>query len=124
MKTAVRMLVAGIAVAAGVSGCGSSSTSDVSGASDTSTPASGAVVDVAQMAFTPSSVTVGVGETVTWKFDDRGIPHNVVGVGDAKSVLHSAPMKDGTYSVSFSQPGTYQYLCTFHPDMRGTVIVR
>ncbi|MFE3289733.1 cupredoxin domain-containing protein [Rhodococcus sp. NPDC059234] len=118
MKTAARVLVAGIVVAAGVSGCSSSSTSS------TSAPASGAVVEVAHMAFTPNTITVAAGETVTWKFDDRGTPHDVVGVGDAKSVLHSAPMKEGTFSFTFTQPGTYQYLCTFHPDMRGTVVVR
>lgn len=75
------------------------------------------------MAFSPSSISVKVGDTVTWTFDDQGIAHNVVGTGDADGVLRSPLSKSGTYTHTFTEPGTYHYTCSLHPDMRGTVIV-
>ncbi|WP_246098268.1 cupredoxin domain-containing protein [Rhodococcus spelaei] len=92
--------------------------------SDSTAAPTGPVVEVANMAFTPSSITVNVGETVTWKFEDRGTPHDVVGVGDARAVLHSPPLQTGTFAFAFAEPGTYQYTCSFHPDMHGTIVVR
>jgi plastocyanin len=32
-------------------------------------------------------------------------------------------MLTGTYTVRFRRPGTYRYVCTIHPNMRGRVIV-
>lgn len=76
------------------------------------------------MAYSPASITVSVGDTVTWKFDDRGVPHQVLGVGDAKSVLASPLQTTGSFTHTFTAPGTYDYTCSLHPDMTGTVIVR
>jgi plastocyanin len=47
---------------------------------------------------------------------------------------HTATADDGSFdtgrldqgetgSVTFDQPGTYTYTCTFHPNMKGTVVV-
>ncbi len=72
----------------------------------------------------PASITVNVGETVTWVFDDNGMAHDVNGLGgDAKGKLRSPLKKSGTYTYTFTEPGTYDYTCTPHPEMRGTVVV-
>lgn len=99
-----------------VSGCSSP---------DTAAPEAptGPVVQVANMAYTPATLTVKAGDTVTWIFDDRGVTHDVVGVGAAKSVLRSRLMQTGTFTYTFTEPGTYEYTCSLHPEMTGTVVV-
>ncbi|MGI8402652.1 MAG: cupredoxin domain-containing protein [Gemmatimonadaceae bacterium] len=70
--------------------------------------------------FSPSSVTVTAGTTVTWT-NDTGTTHNVTfadGVGSTDA------FSTGTRSRAFTTPGTYTYTCTFHPpNMKGTIIV-
>ncbi|WP_349307285.1 plastocyanin/azurin family copper-binding protein, partial [Rhodococcus sp. IEGM 1379] len=50
--------------------------------------------------------------------------HDVRGLGSARSLLRSPLKKSGTYTATFTEPGTYDYTCTPHPDMRGTVVVQ
>ncbi|WP_084759416.1 cupredoxin domain-containing protein [Nocardia mangyaensis] len=79
-------------------------------------------VDVSNMKYSPADATVKVGETVTWKFSDKA-PHNVQGIGDKAMGLNSPIIDRGEWSYTFTQPGTYRYMCTLHPDMRGTITV-
>ncbi|MFM1727835.1 plastocyanin/azurin family copper-binding protein [Prescottella soli] len=118
MKTRVSALIAGIALAATISGCSTDTAADAPTDSDKAL-----TVQVANMAYTPASVTISVGQTVTWVFDDRGTPHDVVGLGDAKSVLRSPLLTSGTWEFTFTAPGTYNYTCSLHPDMLGVVNV-
>lgn len=80
------------------------------------------VVTVADMAYSPAALTIEAGETVTWFFDDT-VQHDVVGLDDASSLLNSSLMTTGEYSQTFDEPGTYEYVCTIHPNMTGTVTV-
>jgi len=118
MKARWSALIAGIALAASISGC--STEADNTASTD---PARPLTVDVSNMTYTPSSITISVGQTVTWVFDDRGTPHDVVGLGDAKSVLRSPLLTTGTWEFTFTEPGTYNYTCSLHPDMLGVVVV-
>jgi plastocyanin len=80
----------------------------------------GASVSVADMAFTPASVTVGLGETVTWRFPDS-MGHTTTsdaGFWDSGTKLNGA-----TYSRAFTSAGTFAYHCSIHPTMRGKVRV-
>ncbi|NLE79286.1 MAG: copper-binding protein [Rhodococcus sp.] len=88
------------------------------------TTATGPVVEVAGMAFSPSTLTVEAGTTVTWEFNDGAVTHNVQSVDGEESVLRSPWMKTGTYTFTFDEPGTYDYTCELHPDMRGTIVVQ
>ena len=83
---------------------------------------SGTTVAVGHYKFTPKTIHVRKGQTVTWRWikgnDDL---HNV----KFKS-FHSRSQKSGTFSHTFRKAGTYTYICTFHVHshgMRGTVIV-
>ncbi|MDV6277465.1 plastocyanin/azurin family copper-binding protein [Rhodococcus erythropolis] len=121
MKSRLRPAIAGLVLALGLAGC--SSTTD-STPSAPETTASGTVVTVSGMAYSPASITVSVGDTVTWVFDDNGMAHDVSGLGDAKGKLRSPLKKSGTYTYTFTEAGTYDYTCTPHPEMRGTVVVQ
>jgi len=85
------------------------------------TRAADASVEIADMAFAPGDVTVNVGDTVTWTNADPGMVHTVTSTSGA---FDSGDMDEGeSYSVTFTAPGTYAYLCTPHPFMTGTVTV-
>jgi plastocyanin len=71
--------------------------------------------------FQPSSTSVKSGDVVEW--DNVGsVAHNVT--FDQFSAISSEVMNGGDkYQVKFTKAGTYQYHCTFHPGMDGTVTV-
>lgn len=79
------------------------------------------------MQFTPAKLTVKVGDTVTWKFDDQGVAHNVVSaitnIRDPKPIDSGNPQMRGEFKYTFTEAGTFDYTCTPHPEMRGQVIV-
>jgi plastocyanin len=78
-----------------------------------------AAVEIHDFAFSPKTIAVPVGTTVTWTNKD-GTEHNVTGAG-LKSASFGA---DGTYSYTFAKAGTFMYACSLHPQMKGTVTVR
>ena len=89
----------------------------------TSVAAAGAAFDIeiAEFAFGPADAVVPVGTTVTWTNND-GRDHTVVAANDA--FPESPNLGDGaTYSFTFTEPGTYPYICGIHPQMRGTIVV-
>ncbi|HEY3199490.1 MAG TPA: plastocyanin/azurin family copper-binding protein [Actinomycetes bacterium] len=116
-----------------VAGCGSSGGGTSSSASSTpastATPTSGgsaaasggSTVEIANFMFTPMTLTVSAGTTVTWKFDDS-TPHTVA--ADDNSFM-SPPMSKGqTYTHTFATAGTVKYHCSIHPFMTGVVVVK
>ena len=71
--------------------------------------------------FSPSSITVGAGDTVTWT-NNGSAPegHDVSGSGLGSGTLHNGQ----SYSHTFTSPGTFSYICSIHPFMKGTVTVQ
>jgi len=83
--------------------------------------ASPATVQIDNFAFTPATLTVTAGTTVTWKNEDDS-PHRI---GDKNGTFKSAALDtDETFSHIFASPGEYPYICTIHPYMVGKIIVR
>ena len=83
--------------------------------------ASPATVKIDNFAFTPATLTVTAGTTVTWKNDDDS-PHRI---GDKDGTFKSAALDtDDTFSPTFGAPGEYPYICTIHPYMAGKIIVK
>lgn len=83
---------------------------------------SGANASIAH-SFSPDPVTVviGVNNTVMWVNDDSA-PHTVTANNGAFGSGNIAPT--GTFTFTFTTPGTYAYHCIYHPWMVGTVIVK
>jgi len=80
----------------------------------------GAEVKIDNFTFAPQSVTVKAGTTVTWLNEDD-IPHTVAATGKAfkSKVLDT----DDKYTFTFTAAGTYEYFCSLHPHMTGTIVV-
>ncbi len=73
-----------------------------------------------EIAFVPSEKTVSKGTTITWINKDN-VQHTVTSdVGIFDSGLIDA---GGTFTYIFDSIGTYDYTCTIHPDMNGTINV-
>ncbi len=92
-----------------------------SGRAPQATAAADTTVTIRDFQFAPASVTIDVGDTVTWNNDGP--------------TAHSATADDGEFdtgifdagqsrSHTFDQAGTFSYFCTPHPNMQGTVTVR
>lgn len=88
-----------------------------------------ATVNVAALdfEFREKTITINVGDTVTWTNEGQA-PHNVTDLGGS---FESGNMDAGaTFSQTFTEAGTFNYLCTYHapPDgsagMVGSVVVR
>lgn len=78
-------------------------------------------VTIENFAFNASSVSVKVGQKVTWTNKDSSA-HNVI--FDDKTITSSGTLNKGdTFSATFSKAGTYTYICSFHSGMTGTVVV-
>jgi plastocyanin len=75
--------------------------------------------------YLPASVSVAKGGKVTWTNNDP-VPHTVTStsVPSGASMFDSGNMNaNATYTVTFTVDGTYQYKCSYHPWMHGTVVV-
>ena len=122
------VLVAVLALLALATGCGSnnggaspSATAAPPATSGSATPSGGSTVEINNFMFTPMSLTVPVGATVTWKFDDS-TQHTVT--ADDNSFA-SSPMGSGqTFTHTFTTAGTVPYHCSIHPSMTATIIVK
>ena len=120
--SARRGLALGLMAVALLGGCGGGSEDS---AAPTTTAADGDDADDASTVvlkgnkFTPQRVSVQVGETVTWEWDDGAVPHDVNG-GD---VFKSEIQEKGTFAHTFAEAGTFEYKCTVHPTMTGSVEV-
>lgn len=78
-------------------------------------------VGISNFAFQPASLTIAVGDTVTWTNSD--------------DVAHTATSTDGTFasgnldpgqsfSFTFTSAGTFAYACDYHAAMQGTITVQ
>ena len=87
----------------------------------TANASSSASVTISDFQFTPKTVTVNEGDTVTWSNDGPSV--------------HTATAEDGSFdtgalekgesgSATFTQAGTISYICSPHPFMHGTVVVQ
>ena len=79
-------------------------------------------VKVGDNYYGPKSLTVGRGTKVTWKWVGV-LKHNVV-VHAGPSAFSSKTQVRGTFTHTFTKKGPYQLVCTIHPSMKMTVVVR
>jgi amicyanin len=70
--------------------------------------------------FNPPRLTVKAGTTVTWTNGDD-IPHTVA--SSAKAFKSKVLDTEDRFSFTFTTPGSYEYFCSLHPHMTGTIVV-
>jgi plastocyanin len=87
--------------------------------------AGSAQITIQNFDFEPKALTVAPGTEVTWLNGDEE-PHNIVNADPGQPRLFRSPGLDGgeKYSFTFDKPGTYRYICSIHPHMEGTIIVK
>lgn len=81
----------------------------------------GATVSIDNFTFSPPTITVVAGSTVTWVNRDD-IPHTVV--ASDKAFKSKVMDTDEKFSFTFTRPGEYAYFCSLHPHMVGKVVVK
>lgn len=101
-------------------GMGSMSPPAASSTQGSTAPVGGTAVGITDFAFSPATLTVPVGATVTWTNHDAE-PHTVVA---SDGSFHSPGMDtDATFTYTFTNVGSFDYICSIHPMMHGTVVV-
>lgn len=84
-------------------------------------PSAAGAVKIDNFSFTPATITVPAGTTVTWTNSDD-IPHTVV--SDDKTFKSKVLDTDEKFSYTFTKPGTYSYFCSVHPKMTAKIVVQ
>ena len=112
---------------AGISGSGAIEDHGLLGAIQTSDaapppakPASSAIA-IQNFAFLPTPVSVAVGTQIVWTNNDAAA-HNVI--ADDNKFGSEAINQGQAFSQVLTAPGTYSYHCSFHPFMKGKIVVQ
>ena len=120
-----RRLAAALLVATALLGaCGGGDDGDEAAEGTTSPAADGTAGDAVQIAdftFSPSTLEVEAGTTVTFTNED-GFAHTAT--AKDKSFDSGNLEQDATFEHTFDTPGTYEYLCAIHNSMTGSVVVK
>jgi plastocyanin len=116
------LAVAVLAAAAALPGCG-----EDEGGGEKAPPAksgsSAVTVDMKDIKYVPQDVSVKRGGTITWTNSDQ-VPHTVTKEGGAGPEFDSGNIDaNKTYRRTFSAAGRIDYVCTIHPNQKGTITV-
>ena len=118
---AVGLLVASCSTDEADSATGTDGATSTSEAGTTTTIEGDFTIGIENFAFTAPSVSIPVGQTLTWKNLTGGTAHTTTSSDD---VWDSGRIGGGdTFAFTFDDPGTFTYFCAIHPTMTGTVEV-
>jgi plastocyanin len=83
------------------------------------------VVTISTSAFSPTPLTIAIGTTVTWKNTDS-MNHTATADNSSAFKFDTGDIAAGATSggVTFTQAGTFEYTCTYHPSMHGKITVQ
>lgn len=123
------------ALTLGLAACSTSSSTSYTGTSPTGPgggPTADAFVGIADYAFTPESISIAAGKTVEWT-NNGPSTHTVTSNSSAWSSQtlappsgmdpYGGPTGGGSFTFTFTTPGTYAYHCSIHAGMVGVVVV-
>ena len=119
MRLAIRLLGPALLLSVLAVGCASQP------ASSPAPAVGGTQISIKGFAFNPNQPSVAKGATITWSNDD-GTTHTVTsGVPGTLSGKFDQRVEPGkTFSFTFSESGTYDFFCSIHNSMRGTITVK
>jgi plastocyanin len=129
---------ASLLIAAGaLAGCSAQAAPPPAAPNNAAAAPAGPIINLSSLMFNPSTTTVPVGTTITWR-NDEPITHTVTsgrykGI-DETTGLRSSQAPDGTFgarlegkgktfSFTFTKPGSYTYYCDIHQGMNATIVV-
>jgi plastocyanin len=116
MRSACKLLVLALAIPLVLIASGDGTAKPAPRASN----AGSYTITIKDFMFAPRNLTIPVGTKVTWTNKDEE-PHKVA---EANSSFTSQPLDtDEGFTYEFNAPGKYEYFCTIHPRMTGTIIV-
>lgn len=76
------------------------------------------MINIQNFAFSPTTLTIKKGATVTWTNNDSA-PHQI-----KSATFNSSEMSKGqSFSFTFNTVGSFDYFCSIHPSMMGKIIV-
>jgi plastocyanin len=121
MRVLIRMLGPALLLTVLAVGCTSSSPT----AAPVSAPVSTGAFSIKGFAFNPTQLSVNKGAAITWTNDD-GTTHTVTsGVPGTPSGKFDQRVEAGkTFAFTFTDAGTYEFFCSIHNSMRGTITVK
>jgi plastocyanin len=131
MKTAIVIIIAAIIIIGGAlalthksnNSNGTNTTTSSNAQTQSNVPATG-TINIFNMLFTPSQISIRKGGTVTWTNNDK-TTHTVVDDLTNVGGPNSGNIAPGeSYSFTFNKTGSFQYHCRIHPSMRGTIVVK
>ena len=97
------------------------STTNQSGKDATETPSN--IIIIAHETLTWTNSTIKVGNNITWINHDFAVNHEIVS-DSTNNTFDSGVLKNGqSYSLNFTQPGTYNYHDKLNPNLKGIIIV-
>lgn len=108
-----RSLIACLIMVVLITGCTSQKTE--------TQPVTTNVIEIRNFAFSPDTISVEKGTTVTWTNKDSA-SHTVSAINN-EFTSETLNLGD-TFSHTFNEAKTYEYECSIHPSMRGKVIVK
>ena len=90
-------------------------------ASPIASPGAGTPIEIRNFAYNPPTINVPVGGSLTWTNYDA-VPHTAT--ADDGS-FNSDPLTNDSehYTYTFDKSGSFPYVCVFHPNMKGAVVV-
>ncbi len=119
-----------LAACGGTTNTGTTPTPTQAGNTPTATSSGSAmavsITSSGTFAFSPATLTIKVGTTVTWT-NTTSAPHTVTsddGTTFDSGINTPLSPNGGTFSHTFTKAGTYAYHCQIHPFMKATIIVQ
>jgi plastocyanin len=117
------VLAAGVLLA----GCGGADTdaavgAAAGGASTAKAAATTSAIKIVDFVYRPTPATVRAGQKIAIANADDA-PHTITDSGAGKVFDSGTVQGKATGSVTIARPGTYSYICEFHPFMKGAITV-
>ena len=112
-------VAAGLAGILALAGCGGGGDGDKKANPPPGQPGE---IRIANFEFKPQTAVVKPGTKVTWTNADSSV-HDIKDTSPMATPVSPSMNKGDTFSITYTQPGTYSYVCGIHPYMIGSVEV-